>query len=313
MIRLILTRLAMAVPVFLVMTVLTFVLVSLVPGDAATTLLGQDATPEKIAALNRQLGLDRPLWQQYGDWLAKAAHGDLGTSIYTGDAVTRTLSQRILPTVFVAGFATVIAAIVGVALGMAAAVRGGALARLIDIVGMLGISLPNFWIALLLVAIVAGSLGWFPAIGYVSPSEDFAAWVSHLTLPVASLSVAGVAIIAKQSRDAIVEALSRDFVRFLQANGIPPTSLLFRHVLRYAAVPIVSATAAAFINLSGGTVALETVFAIPGLGSLVATSTLQHDLTAIQGAVLSFTMIVIAVTLISDAVNAALNPRMRTA
>lgn len=313
MLRLILSRLAMAVPVLAIMTMLTFVLVSLIPGNAATHILGQDATPEAVAALNAKMGLDQPMVVQYWRWLSSAFHGDLGTSLYTGDTVVQVISRRFAPTIFIAGFATIVAAIIGVAFGMYAAVGGGKIGRTLDIIGMLGISLPNFWIALLLIAGVAGSLGWLPGLGYTPPEKNFLDWISHLVLPVASLAVAGVAIIVKQTRDAMAEALSRDFIRFMQANGISRNSLLFRHALRYASVPIVSAICACFINLFGGTVALEAVFAVPGLGSLVATSTLQHDLTAIQGAVLTYTVVILAVTLLSDVVYAVLNPKVRAA
>lgn len=310
MARLILSRIGMAVPVLFIMTVLTFALVSLIPGNAATSILGQDATPAKVAALNAQLGLDQPLPTQYWMWLQKAFFGNFGTSLYSGTDVTRLIGQRIMPTLYVAGFATLAAAVIGVSIGVYAALRRGWIARALDILGMLGISLPNFWIALLLATFVGGQLGWFPTLGYTAPEVSVAEWVSHLVLPVTALALAGVAIIAKQSRDAMAEALSRDFMRFMQANGISRRSLIFRHGLRYAAVPIVSAAAASFINLFGGTVALESVFALPGLGSLVATSTLRHDLTTIQGAVLVYTVVILAVTLLSDVLYALLNPKV---
>lgn len=310
--RLILSRLAIAIPVLFIMTMLTFILVSLIPGNAATTILGQDATPERIAALNAQLGLDRPVWEQYLAWLGRAIHGDLGTSIYTGETVARTIGQRFLPTLFIAGFATIAAAIIGITIGTYAAVRGGAIARGLDILGMLGISLPNFWIALLLVVFVAGRLKLLPALGYVKPTDDFGQWILHLVLPVTALGVAGVAIIAKQARDAMSEALSRDFMRFMQGNGISRGSLILKHGLRYAALPITAAICASFINLFGGTVALESVFAIPGMGSLVALSTLQHDLPTIQGAVVTYTVVILVVTLLADVVYALLNPKVRS-
>lgn len=312
MVRIVLWRLATAVPVLFLMTIFTFVLVSLIPGNAAIAILGRDATPQKIAALNAQLGLNRPLFTQYLTWLGHALHGDFGTSITSGVPVTQLISQRLAPTLFLAGFATLAAAVLGVAIGIYAAVRGGALARILDLGGMLGISLPNYWIALLLVIFVAGDWHMFPGLGYTNPGQSPVYWFEDLVLPVASLAVAGVAMIAKQTRDAVATGLSREFIRFMQANGISRRALIFRHGLRYAAVPIVSAVAGTFINLFGGTVAVETVFAIPGLGSLVATSTSQHDIVTIQGAVVAYTIVIIVVLLISDVARSVLTPRLRT-
>ncbi|GGF18435.1 ABC transporter permease [Subtercola lobariae] len=313
MARLILNRIAISIPVLLIMTVLTFFLVSLIPGDVGTVLLGQDATPETVAALNKELGLDQPFYVQYAHWVVGVLHGDLGTSIYTGQSVAETIQQRFLPTFAIAAIATVVASIVGVSLGMWASVRKGASARVSDTVSMMGIALPNFWFALILIVIFAGRLHFFPAIGYVDPSKNFGGWISHLVLPVAALSLAGVAIVAKQTHDSMSHALSREFMRFMQSNGIPRRRLIFQHGLHFAAVPIVSAITACFVNLFGGTVALEVVFAIPGLGQLVATSTAQHDLVVIQGAVLCYTVVILVILIVSDVLYGILDPKVRAA
>ncbi|WP_308465088.1 ABC transporter permease [Rathayibacter soli] len=294
------SRIALAIPVLFIITAFSFVLVSFIPGNVATTILGQNATPESIRALNDQLGLNTPLPEQYLGWLSAAFRGDLGTSIFTGDDVASTVFDRVMPTLYVAGFATLVAAVLGIALGTMAAVRGGAVARALDVLGMVGMSLPNFWFALILIVFVSGRLGWFPSLGYTDPSVDASIWLSQLVLPVTALAIAGVALIAKQTRDALVEAMSRDFMRFMQANGISRRSLVFRHGLRYSATSIVSGISSSFINLFGGTVALETIFAIPGLGSLVTTATLQHDLPTVQGTVLAYTIVILIVTLLAD-------------
>lgn len=310
--RLILNRLAIVIPVLVVTTALAFFLVSLIPGDAATVILGQEATPERIEALNHQLGLDQPFRVQYANWLVGLFHGDLGSSIYTGEPVLDTITSRVWPTLWIALFATLIAAVIGISLGTWAAVRKGAAARVSDFLAMLGISLPNYWIALLLIVLIASRVAWLPTIGYTSAGESFGEWVSHLILPVAALSVAGVAMIAKQTHDSVAEALSRDFMRFMQANGIPRRRLIFKHGLRAAAIPIVSAIAMCFINLFGGTVALEAVFAIPGLGRMVETATIRHDIAVIQGAVLAYTIVVLVVLILSDILYGLLNPKVRS-
>lgn len=311
--RLIINRLLISVPVLLLTTALAFFLVSLIPGDAATVILGQDATPERIEALNEQMGLNDPFFVQYGNWLAGLFAGDLGVSLYTGEAVLQTMQQRLWPTLWIAVLATIFAAIAGVALGTWAAVRKGIAARVSDFIAMLGISLPNFWIALLLVVLVASRISQLPTIGYVSPTHDFGDWILHLILPVTALSFAGVAIIAKQTHDSVAQALSRDFMRFMQANGIPRGRLIFRHGLRFAAIPIVSAITACFVNLFGGTVALESVFAIPGLGQMIQTSTTRQDIAVIQGVVLAYTIVILIVLTLSDVVYGILNPKVRSA
>lgn len=313
MTRLILMRIAISIPVLFIMTILTFFLASLVPGDAATTILGQDATPKRIAELNAQLGLDRPILVQYWDWLTGIFRGDLGRSIYSGEDVTRLISQRFWPTFYLAAFSAAVSAVVGVAFGIVAAVKGGWAARILDGLGMLGISLPNFWIALLLIVFFSGTLGLLPAVGYTAPEKSFPDFVSHLVLPVAALSFAGIALIAKQTRESMAEALSRDFMRFMQANGIPRHKLLFKYGLRYASIPILATISATFVTHIGGTVTLESVFAIPGMGSLVARSTTNHDLSSIQGAVLTFTVAILIVNILTDVIYSFLNPKVRAA
>jgi peptide/nickel transport system permease protein len=311
MARLIVTRIAISIPVLFIMTILTFFLASLVPGDAATQILGQDATPERVAELNAQLGLNRPVFEQYWNWLTGIFGGDFGSSLFSGEPVSRLLEQRFWPTLWIAIFAALVSAIVGVTLGVVAAVRGGVLGRVLDGIGMLGISLPNFWVALLLIVLFSGTLRLLPAVGYTPPEEDFGMFLRQLIMPVLAMSFAGIALIAKQARESMAEALSRDFMRFLQANGVPRSRLILRYGLRYAAIPILATISATFVGHIGGTVAIESVFAIPGLGSMVQRATLNHDLSVIQGAVLLFTVVILVVNILTDIVYTLLNPKVK--
>jgi peptide/nickel transport system permease protein len=306
----ILSRVAFAILVLFVMTFLTFFLASLVPGNVALVILGPSATTERVQELTESLGLNRPLFEQYIDWIAGAVQGDLGASIYTGELVTKTIGVRFWPTLSLAGLATIVSALIGVVIGIYAALRAGVVSRILDTLAMLGIALPNFWIALLLIVLFAGQLKLLPAIGYTNPRTDFWGWVENLILPVSALALAGIALIAKQTRDAYSEALSRDFMRFLQANGVSRFSLLFRHGLRHASVPIVAAVAITFINFFSSTATLEIVFAIPGLGSQVSLSTGNHDLSVLQGVVLIYTLVIVVVTLLADIVYMLLNPKV---
>jgi peptide/nickel transport system permease protein len=312
MIRVVANRLAMVLPVLFLMTIVTYLLVSLIPGNAAIVILGQDATPERIAALSRELRLDQPFYVQWWYWLQGAFQGDLGTSLYTGEPVTKVLKQRLLPTLYVSVLATLVGAVIGYFLGAWAAIRRGTISKVLDTFAMVGVSLPNFWFALLLIVFVARRFDFLPPLGYVPLSDGVLPWAQHMVLPVAALGLAGIAIIAKQTRDSLSEALSRDFMRFLQANGFSRRSLLYKHAPRYAAMPIASSVLGSFANLFGGTVALEAIFAIPGLGSMVLTATTQRDLVVIQGAVLAYTLVVLLATVLNDVVNVLLNPKLRT-
>ncbi len=313
MIRIIVRRLAMAIPLLVVVSFLTFLLESLVPGNPAATILGQNATPESIAALDRQLGLDKPLLVSYFDWLNSLVHGSLGTSIISGESVGATLNSRLLVTLSVVALSVAVSAVVGVALGMLSATRGGLVGRILDVASMAGLALPSFWVAIVLVALFAVKLGAFPAGGYVPWSESPGAWVDHIVLPVVALSLLGVTSVAKQARDSALDALEADYIVMLRGNGLPGRRILLRHVLRNAAIPVVTVLGVVAAGMLGGAVFIENVFVLPGLGSLATQSTLDHDLPVILGIALYFTVIVVVINLLVDIAYAALNPKVRVA
>jgi peptide/nickel transport system permease protein len=194
---------------------------------------------------------------------------------------------------------------------MAAAVRGGRLGRVIDVASLGGLALPNFWVAIVLVSIFAVKLGLLPATGYIGLTEDPARWIESLVLPVCALSLFGITILAKQTRDAVLEVLERDYVRMIRANGLSETRLLLKHVLRNAAIPVVTVVGLVAIGSLMGTVFVEQVFVLPGLGTLATQSTLDHDLPVILGIGVYFTLIVILVNLMVDLAYSMLNPRVR--
>lgn len=313
MIRIIVRRLAMAVPLLVVVSFLTFLLESLVPGNPAATILGQNATPQSIAALDQQLGLDKPLLVSYWDWLNSLVHGSLGTSIISGESVGATLNSRLLVTVSLVVLSVAVSAVVGVALGMVSATRGGLVGRLLDVASMAGLALPSFWVAIVLVAVFAVKLGVFPAGGYATWSASPGAWADHIVLPVAALSLLGVTSVAKQARDSALDALEADYIVMLRGNGLPGRQILLRHVLRNAAVPVVTVLGVVAAGMLGGAVFIENVFVLPGLGSLATQSTLDHDLPVILGIALYFTVIVVVINLLVDIAYAALNPKVRIA
>jgi peptide/nickel transport system permease protein len=308
---LIIRRLAISVPLIFVVSILVFVLEALTPGNAARALLGAGGTPEQYAALRRQLGLDQPLYQQYWHYIDRVLHGSFGTSIFTGQPVTTVLNARLPTTLSLIILSTVLAAVVGILLGTISAVRGGVIGRIVDVVSVAGLALPNFWLGLILVVIFSIDLHLFPAIGYTSLLQSPVEWIRSLVLPVVALSLAGVAGIAKTTRDSMLEIMNRDFIRTLRANGVSARSIIWKHALKNAAIPVVSIMNVIFISALSGTIFIESVFVLPGLGSLIVTAVTNHDIYEIEGVAIYFTLIVIAVNLIIDVAYGWLNPRVR--
>ncbi|MBP0459241.1 ABC transporter permease [Streptomyces montanisoli] len=311
MLRLIANRIAMSIPLLLLVSLIVFALEALVPGDAAQTILGQNATPASVAALSKQLGLTEPWFERYGHWLAGAVHGDLGTSIINGVDVTSSLATRTGVTLSLLVPGLLLSAVVGIALGFAAAVRGGLLGRFIDLVTLLGFALPGFWIALIMVIVFAVRLGWLPATGYQPLTEDPLGWLRSIVLPVIALSLNGITAVAKQTRDAVLDVLEADYVRFLRANGVSSRSLHYRHVLRNAAIPVVTSLGLIAVGMLTGAVFIENVFVLPGLGSLATQATLDHDVPLILGVGVVLTLAVILVNFLIDIAYGFLNPKVR--
>ncbi|MBX6389585.1 MAG: ABC transporter permease [Frankia sp.] len=311
MLRLVLRRLALSVPLVGVITLLTFLLQSVAPGDTARTLLGVNYTPAAHEELRHELGLDRPVLVQYGDWLTGALRGDLGTSPITGLDVGAEIGNRLAVTLSLIVAATVVAALAGIALGVLSAVRQGWLGRAVDVLSLAGLGLPNFWLGLVLVSLFAVALPLLPATGYVPFTDSPGGWARSLVLPVATLTVAAAAVIAAQTRDAMLAALRQDFVDTFRANGASNRSVVVRHALRNAAIPVVTVVGLVFVSLVSGTVLVEAVFAMPGLGGLAIQAATQHDLPMLQGVALTFTLIVVVVNLLVDLTYGWLDPKVR--
>lgn len=311
MLRLIRRRLLISIPLVLVVTFLSFLLQSLAPGDTARTMLGDNFTPEGYAQLREQLGLDQPLVVQYGRWLANAAQGDLGASPISGLRVGTEISSRLGVTLSLILATTVIAALMGLGLGVLSALRGGRLGGAVDVLSLIGFALPGYWFGLILITLLAVAVPLFPATGYVGFAESPAQWAWSLVLPVATLAVGAMAVIAKQTRDSMMDMLSREFVFSLRAHGVSESSVIFRHALRNAAIPVVTVVGLVFVHLLNATVLVEAVFAMPGLGGLAIQSATQHDLPMMQGVVLIFTLLVVTANLAVDVAYGWLNPKVR--
>ncbi|WZO33968.1 ABC transporter permease [Microbacterium sp. LWS13-1.2] len=302
--------LAGIVLVFVISTV-TFLLVYSTASDVARNVLGENATEEQVAAKTSELGLDRPLVTQYFDWLTHALQGDFGVSWFTSEPVAQMVSNRMPVTLSMVILAVAFTAVISAVLGVTAAVRGGAIDRVLQFVSIIGFSLPNFWVALMLVIVFALTLRLFPATGYVPFEQDPSAWALSLVLPVTALVIGGIASAAQQIRGAFIDVLEHDYIRTLEARGISRRSVLLRHVLRNAAPPALTVLSLQFIGLLGGAVVIERIFAIPGLGTLTVNSSIQGDIPAIMGIVVAMVIVVVIVNLIIDLANGWINPKAR--
>lgn len=313
MTRLIVKRLLWSVPLLLIASALSFVLLSLASGNPAAVILGPTASAAQLRQLTAQLGLNDPIWVQYWHWLDAAIHGNLGTSLIDGQPVTTMLAPRVTISLTLVLGATLLASVLGVTLGVLAAIRGGPSGRVLEVTSVFGFAIPDFVLGLVLIEALAVAARVFPASGFVSFFQSPDAWLKSLVLPWTALGLGVMTIVAVQTRDAMREALRSPFIRVLEANGISRRSVLFKHALRSAAIPLVTVVGIVVVALLGGSVLIESVFALPGLGSALATAATQHDIPVVQGVVLYFTLIVVAVNLLLDVVYGQLNPRVRAA
>jgi peptide/nickel transport system permease protein len=311
MLRLIVRRVLLSIPLLVVVTAITFVLQSLIPGDPARSLLGPTATAAQYAAVRAQLHLNEPLVLQYRDYLLGVLHGDLGRSIFTGEDVTSTLFERMPVSLSLIIGGTIVALVIGILLGVLSATRGRVLARAIDVFSLVGGALPNFWVGLVLAAIFAVALAILPATGYVPIVESPGLWAQSLVMPVIALGLSGIATIAKVVRDGVSTALTQDFVRTLRAAGVPRRVLIWKHALRSSSVNVVTVVGVIFVASLSGTILVENVFVLPGLGSIAVSATARQDIPVIQGVALAFTVITIVVNLLVDVSYGLLNPKVR--
>ncbi len=316
MLRYLARRLVAVVPVVFVVAVVVFLILRLTPGDPAAVIVGDNATSEDIARVREQLGLNRSVVTQFAIWFSNLLRGDLGYSFYVNKPVTELISQRIEPTLSLALGTLVLSVLIAVPLGTMAAWRmGGWLDRLLSAGSVAGFSIPVFVIGYVLIYIFAIRLHWLPVQGYQrlfgSSSHGIGAWARQLVLPWLSLSTIYIALIARVTRASVSEALTEDYIRTARAKGVGESAVLLRHALANAAVPVATVIGIGVALLIGGVVVTETVFAIPGLGSLTVDSVLNRDFPVIQGVVLYFSLLYVLVNLSVDLSYLVLDPRIR--
>lgn len=311
--RLIARRLLLAIPLLFIVSFLSFALVAIAPGNPAADILGLSATKAQYAALDKQLGFNLPVPVQYWHWVLRALHGNLGTSYVSSEPVTSIVNSGLTVTLSLVIGAAVLTAVLGVGLGTFSAIRGGLAGRLTDAFAMLGFAIPAFWLGLVLQGIFGVHLHLLPATGYVPFAQSPSAWLRSLVLPVVTLAVGGMTGVAKQTRDSMRDTLHRDYIDALRADGVPEWRIISRHALRNAAIPVVTLLGTVFVGMLGGTVLVETVFSMQGLGGLVVTAAGGHDLPVIEAITVYFTIGVVIVNLLVDLAYGWLNPRARVA
>ena len=308
-------RLLAVLPVLLVVSLVVFFMLRLAPGDPAAVIAGNNATAEDIAQIRTQLGLDRHIVSQYGMWIGRVLQGDFGYSYYLGKPVLALIAQRVEPTLSLALGTALLAVLIAAPLGTLAAWRmGGWLDRALSAFSVAGFSVPVFVIAYLLIYVFAMQLQWLPVQGYkplTGPqSQGWLDWARQLVLPWLTLSTIYIALIARITRASVSESLSEDFIRTARAKGVSEWAVLWRHALANAAVPIVTVIGIGVALLIGGVVVTETVFAIPGLGSLTVDAVLNRDFPVIQGLVLLFSVSYVGINLLVDTSYLWLDPRI---
>ncbi len=305
-------RLIAAVPVLFLVTLIAASIMQLVPGDPAAVMAGQSATDIEIARLREQLGLDRPFIERLVEWYMGLAHGDLGHSILLNRPVTQAIFERVPVTLALAGFGLFLTIALGVPLGVIAALRPNTwIDQLVLTIALIGVSVPNFWLSLMLIVLFGVMLDWLPAGGYIPFGDDPMGWVQCLILPGFSLALLQVGLLARITRATMLEVLRQDYVRTARAKGLPSFMVIGKHALKNVMVPVVTVIGISFGLLLSGSVVIETVYSIPGMGRLLANAIFGRDYPLIQGGLLITAAALVILNLAVDLLYALLDPRVK--
>ncbi len=304
-------RLLQVVPVLVLATFVVFGLIKLLPGDIAVTLAGENATDQRIAEIRHLYGLDRSFFMQYAGWVWNALHGDLSRSLLSGEPVADAIMRCFPTTLLIVAMALFFSLAIGIPLGIAAAIKPGTwLDGFIMGLASLGVAVPNFWLAMILVATFALTYTIFPATGSVPFSANPAEAIRHAILPATALAAGGIAEVARQLRSSLVEILSSQHVRTLHAKGLGPSSILWKHGLKNVSVNLLTVAGLLANRLLAATVVVEAVFAVPGMGNLIVRAAIERDFPVVQGVVFAMVVVVIAINLLVDLLASLLDPRI---
>lgn len=312
MIGIFLRRLASAIPILVIVSLLTFGMMHMIPGDPASAIAGLSATPEQIRQLRHDLGLDDPFIVQLVKWYGGLLHGDLGRSLLMGQPVVNVMLFRLPVTIALSLYALVLTVLFGLIAGIFAALRHNTwIDQVAMVFAMFGISVPNFWLGLLMIIFFAVWLGWLPTGGYIAFSDDPIGWLRTSTMPAISLALLQVGLLARITRSTMLEVLRQDDIRTARAKGLPRRLVVMKHALANALIPITTVVGI-IISLSiSGAVVTETLFSIPGVGQLLTQAVLNRDYPLVQGGLLMVTALLVLVNVLVDVSYALLDPRVR--
>ena len=307
-------RLAQVIPTLLLVSVLVFCLQQLMPGDPAVVLAGDSADPQTVAQIRAELWLDRPLPAQYVHWLGGVLHGRLGYSWRNREDVAALIGEKLPVTAQLAVMAFLVAGAIGVPAGVLAAVRrNSAWDYLANAVGLAGLSIPTFWLGIMMILLFSVRLGWLPPSGYVPLTEDWVRSLATTVMPAFVLGAATAAVLMRHTRSAMLGAMGQDFIRTARAKGLPERVVVLRHALRNALIPVVTLGALELGTLLSGAVLTEQVFSIPGFGKMVVDAVFNRDYPVVQGVVLVTATLIVALNLLADILYVLINPRLRAA
>ncbi len=305
-------RLLLTIPILFLVSVLTFSLIHMIPGDPARVILGQEATPEAYEALRKELGLDKPIVVQYVSWVGNVVQGDLGLSITDRVPVTELIAQRLPATIQLTIGTFIVAILIAFPAGILAAVRRGTMVDYTStFVALGGMSIPSFWLAMMAIIYFSVELGWLPASGYVPFSVDPVQNIMAMILPCLATGLRESAVLMRMLRSSLLEVVNMDFVRTAKAKGLNEVRTILGHVLRNAMIPVVTTSGLMIAGLLGGLVITETIFSIPGFGRLIVESVFKRDYVTVQGAILISASLVVIVNLIVDLLYAVIDPRIK--
>jgi len=305
-------RLGSAVPIMLIVSLITFGMIHLIPGDPAIAIAGLSATAEQIANIRHDLGLDQPVLTQLWRWYANLFQGDLGRSLLLGQPVTHVMLLRLPVTLALSAYALAITLAIGLVSGIVAALKQNTwIDQAMMVFAMLGISLPNFYLGLLMIILFAVDLGWLPTGGYVALADDPLGWLATSTMPAISLALLLAGLLARITRSTMLEVLRQDYIRTARAKGLSNARVVLKHALANALIPITTVVGIIVSLLISGSVVTETLFSIPGIGQLLTQAVLNRDYPMVQGGLLITTALLVLVNILVDVCYALLDPRVR--
>ena len=307
-----LRRLLSFVPTVLLALTAIFFLTRMIPGSPIAALLGQSAGSEQLDVVGRDLGLEKPLLTRYAEWLPRVIRGDFGTSLFYSDPVIDVVADRFPVTLYLATLSLIVTILVGLPLGILAAVRRGtAVDYGTNVFSSLGMAMPSFWLGFLLVILFAVHLGWLPASGYRGPEFGIGEWLRRLALPVVAQSLAQIGLVIRMTRASMVEVLGQEYITMARLKGLPENRVVFRHALKNAMTQITTVIGLTFALGLGGSVIIENVFSLPGLGQLITVAAVRRDYPMLEAGVFYLTLVALVVNLAVDLSYAVFNPRVR--